>query len=148
MDVVAPMDTTTTGGGGQQRQQQPKRKIEVKKWNTVAVWSWSTSFDSCAICRNTLHEPSIEFQASNTRGQGEEEGLSIAVRFFLVFSFFFFLSLSLSLSSKATTKASSSYTSSLDRSSPSSSSACVRVSSRLGLVMIRREIQNEIWKKL
>ena len=93
--AAAPMDTTTGGGQQQQqRQQHPKRKIEVKKWNAVAVWSWSTSFDSCAICRNTLHEPSIEFQASNTRGQGEEEGLSIAVRFFR----FFFLSFSLSLS--------------------------------------------------
>mmetsp|Transcript_11240 Transcript_11240/g.31780 ORF Transcript_11240/g.31780 Transcript_11240/m.31780 type:complete len:124 (+) Transcript_11240:49-420(+) len=73
-DDAAPMDTATTTG----QQNQPKRKIEVKKWNAVAVWSWSTSFDSCAICRNTLHEPSIEFQASNVRGQGEEEGLSIA----------------------------------------------------------------------
>ena len=56
-----------------------KRKIEVKKWNAVAVWSWSTSFDSCAICRNTLHEPSIEFQA-NSQQEGAD-GLSIAVRF-------------------------------------------------------------------
>ena len=56
-----------------------KRKIEVKKWNAVAVWSWSTSFDSCAICRNTLHEPSIEFQA-NSQQEGDD-GLSIAVRF-------------------------------------------------------------------
>ena len=55
-----------------------KRKIEVKKWNAVAVWSWSTSFDSCAICRNTLHEPSIEFQA-NSQQEGAD-GLSIAVR--------------------------------------------------------------------
>ena len=56
-----------------------KRKIEVKKWNAVAVWSWSTSFDSCAICRNTLHEPSIEYQA-NSQQEGDD-GLSIAVRF-------------------------------------------------------------------
>ena len=60
----------TTGGS--------KRKIEVKKWNAVAVWSWSTSFDSCAICRNTLHEPSIEYQA-NSQQEGAD-GLSIAVR--------------------------------------------------------------------
>ena len=59
-----------------------KRKIEVKKWNAVAVWSWSTSFDSCAICRNTLHEPSIEFQA-NSQQEGAD-GLSIAVRFYIV----------------------------------------------------------------
>ena len=89
-DDAAPMDTTATTTTGQQQNQQPKRKIEVKKWNAVAVWSWSTSFDSCAICRNTLHEPSIEFQASNVRGQGEEEGLSIAVRFFFSLMIIFF----------------------------------------------------------
>jgi len=61
-----------------------KRKIEVKKWNAVAVWSWSTSFDSCAICRNTLHEPSIEFQA-NSQQEGAD-GLSIAVRLSRLFS--------------------------------------------------------------
>lgn len=72
----------TTGGS--------KRKIEVKKWNAVAVWSWSTSFDSCAICRNTLHEPSIEFQA-NSQQEGAD-GLSIAVRFtimYILLSFYF-----------------------------------------------------------
>jgi hypothetical protein len=125
--AAAPMDTTTGGGQQQQqRQQHPKRKIEVKKWNAVAVWSWSTSFDSCAICRNTLHEPSIEFQASNTRGQGEEEGLSIAVRFFR----FFFLSFSLSLSLQKRRQKRRPRRLSIDRSSPSSSSVCVRVSSR------------------
>ena len=69
-----------------------KRKIEVKKWNAVAVWSWSTSFDSCAICRNTLHEPSIEFQANSQ--QDGADGLSIAVRFtsmrvYMLLSFYF-----------------------------------------------------------
>ena len=67
------------GGGGAAASANTKRKIEVKKWNAVAVWSWSTSFDSCAICRNTLHEPSIEFQA-NSQQEGAD-GLSIAVRF-------------------------------------------------------------------
>jgi hypothetical protein len=84
---------------GEQKNNAPharaKRKIEVKKWNAVAVWSWSTSFDSCAICRNSLHEPSIEYQANNQMG---DEGLSIAVShvvngvpviFFFVFCFFF-----------------------------------------------------------
>ena len=53
-----------------------KRKIEVKKWNAVAVWSWSICTDTCAICRNSLHEPSIEYQANPT--SASEEGLSIA----------------------------------------------------------------------
>ena len=67
------------GAGTESTTTTTKRKIEVKKWNAVAVWSWSTSFDSCAICRNTLHEPSIEFQA-NSQQEGAD-GLSIAVRF-------------------------------------------------------------------
>ena len=70
------------GGGGAAASANTKRKIEVKKWNAVAVWSWSTSFDSCAICRNTLHEPSIEFQA-NSQQEGAD-GLSIAVRLYVV----------------------------------------------------------------
>ena len=72
-------EQTTLGAAGTATSNATKRKIEVKKWNAVAVWSWSTSFDSCAICRNTLHEPSIEFQA-NSQQEGAD-GLSIAVRF-------------------------------------------------------------------
>ncbi len=75
-----------------------KRKIEVKKWNAVAVWSWSTSFDSCAICRNTLHEPSIEFQA-NSQQEGAD-GLSIAVRFTSMRAYVALVSLSFALSRK------------------------------------------------
>jgi RING-box protein 1 len=47
----------------------------MKKWNAVAVWSWSICTDTCAICRNSLHEPSIEYQANPT--SASEEGLSI-----------------------------------------------------------------------
>ena len=39
------------------------RRFKVKKWNAVAVWSWNVLTDTCAICRNNLHEPSIEYQA-------------------------------------------------------------------------------------
>lgn len=52
------------------------RRFEVKKWNAVAVWSWSICTDTCAICRNSLHEPSIEYQANPSAAS--EEGLSIA----------------------------------------------------------------------
>jgi RING-box protein 1 len=53
-----------------------KKRFEVKKWNAVAVWSWSICTDTCAICRNSLHEPSIEYQANPT--SASEEGLSIS----------------------------------------------------------------------
>jgi hypothetical protein len=80
MDTDKAVAPTTTATAATTTTPTTKRKIEVKKWNAVAVWSWSTSFDSCAICRNTLHEPSIEFQA-NSQQEGAD-GLSIAVRFF------------------------------------------------------------------
>jgi len=50
--------------------------FEIKKWSAVAVWSWSICTDTCAICRNSLHEASIEFQANPSAAS--EEGLSIA----------------------------------------------------------------------
>lgn len=37
-------------------------KFEIKKWNAVTMWSWDICADTCAICRNSLNEPSIEYQ--------------------------------------------------------------------------------------
>ena len=38
--------------------------FEIKKWNAVTMWSWDISAETCAICRNSLNEPSIEYQVS------------------------------------------------------------------------------------
>jgi RING-box protein 1 len=40
------------------------------------MWSWDICADTCAICRNSLNEPSIEYQASPS--PANENGLSIA----------------------------------------------------------------------
>jgi RING-box protein 1 len=37
-------------------------RFEIKKWNAVTMWSWDICADTCAICRNSLNEPSIEYQ--------------------------------------------------------------------------------------
>merc|ERR1719498_529922 len=37
-------------------------RFEIKKWNAVCMWSWDICADTCAICRNSLNEPSIEYQ--------------------------------------------------------------------------------------
>ena len=47
----------STGGGAAVR-------FEIKKWNAVAMWSWDICADTCAICRNSLNEPSIEYQVN------------------------------------------------------------------------------------
>mmetsp|Transcript_4478 Transcript_4478/g.9727 ORF Transcript_4478/g.9727 Transcript_4478/m.9727 type:complete len:132 (+) Transcript_4478:112-507(+) len=51
-------------------------KFEIKKWNAVAMWSWDICADTCAICRNSLNEPSIEWQGNPTITN--DNGLSIA----------------------------------------------------------------------
>lgn len=45
------------------------KRFEIKKWNAVAMWSWAICTDTCAICRNNLYEPSIEYQANPTGEQ-------------------------------------------------------------------------------
>ena len=42
----------------------------------VCMWSWDMRADTCAICRNSLNEPSIEYQANPS--PNNENGLSIA----------------------------------------------------------------------
>ena len=39
-------------------------RFEIKKWNAVTMWSWDICADTCAICRNSLNEPSIEYQVT------------------------------------------------------------------------------------
>jgi len=53
-----------------------KVSFTIKKWNAVAFWSWDIYTDTCAICRNPLHGPSIEYQANPS--PAFEAGLSIA----------------------------------------------------------------------
>ena len=66
MDVDQPIAGTSAdaerkgkgkGGGG--------KRFEIKKWNAVAMWSWAICTDTCAICRNNLYEPSIEYQVQS-----------------------------------------------------------------------------------
>lgn len=54
------------------------KRFEVKKWNAVAFWSWDVEQDRCAICRNSIYEPSIEIQAA---------GLTVSTRSSLVWTF-------------------------------------------------------------
>jgi hypothetical protein len=35
----------------------------VRKWKVVGTWSYNFESDTCAICRNSLYEPSLEVQA-------------------------------------------------------------------------------------
>ncbi|KAH8281198.1 hypothetical protein KR018_011923 [Drosophila ironensis] len=43
---------------------EPQKRIEVLKWNAVALWSFEVCVDDCAICRNDVRQPCIECQAN------------------------------------------------------------------------------------
>lgn len=56
----APEDGASAGGSSSSSVTQ--NRFEIKKWNAVCMWSWDICADTCAICRNSLNEPSIEYQ--------------------------------------------------------------------------------------
>lgn len=47
-------------------------RIEIKKWNAVALWTWDIETDMCAICRNNNMEPCIDCQASGQDAKDTE----------------------------------------------------------------------------
>lgn len=32
------------------------KRIEIKQWNAVALWSWNVTVENCAICKNSINE--------------------------------------------------------------------------------------------
>lgn len=51
-------------------------QTRTTKYFQQAMWSWDICADTCAICRNSLNEPSIEYQANPS--PTNDNGLSIA----------------------------------------------------------------------
>lgn len=41
--------------------------ITVNQWDAVALWSWNTQAESCAICKNALVDACIDCQVANER---------------------------------------------------------------------------------
>jgi E3 ubiquitin-protein ligase RBX1 len=83
-DAVPAVEAAGSGVGGEASSSsssssssgQTAPRFEIKKWNAVTMWSWDICADTCAICRNSLNEPSIEYQANPS--PNNENGLSIA----------------------------------------------------------------------
>lgn len=85
-DVTMEEAAAVAGGGEEKETPQedskkvkkslPAPRFEIKKWNSIAMWSWDICADTCAICRNSLNEPSIEYQANPSATN--DNGLSIA----------------------------------------------------------------------
>lgn len=59
---AAPMDESSGHKDESSSSSNLAPRFEIKKWNAVTMWSWDICADTCAICRNSLNEPSIEYQ--------------------------------------------------------------------------------------
>lgn len=64
--LVLQVDQSNTQQQEKKGKNKSGKRFEIKKWNAVAMWSWAICTDTCAICRNNLYEPSIEYQANPT----------------------------------------------------------------------------------
>ena len=64
MDIDQP-GPSTTEDAGKGKAKGGACNFELKKWDAVAMWSWAITTDTCAICRNNLYEPSIEYQVGD-----------------------------------------------------------------------------------
>ena len=64
MDVEQTAPSAEDKGKGTPTAPSNGKRFEIKKWNAVAMWSWAICTDTCAICRNNLYEPSIEYQVA------------------------------------------------------------------------------------
>ena len=62
-------DLTSLSSENKKEETAHKVQVTVKKWNAVALWSWDTTPDTCAICRNLNMELCIECQV-----RGDQEG--------------------------------------------------------------------------
>jgi RING-box protein 1 len=40
------------------------KRIEIKQWNAVALWSWNVAVENCGICKNSINEACLECQAN------------------------------------------------------------------------------------
>ena len=56
MDVEASShaDSGSSAPASSSSKQVQQPRFEIKKWNAVALWSWDTQVDNCAICRNHI----------------------------------------------------------------------------------------------
>ena len=61
-DISNTGDHSASGIGSESVSSTETVRFEIKKWNAVTMWSWDICADTCAICRNSLNEPSIEYQ--------------------------------------------------------------------------------------
>ncbi|XP_036206008.1 RING-box protein 2-like [Myotis myotis] len=63
-DAEEPCALSSHSGGAGSKSGGDKM-FSLKKWNTVAMWSWDVERDTCAICRVQVMDACLRCQAEN-----------------------------------------------------------------------------------
>ncbi|XP_012442687.2 uncharacterized protein LOC105767665 [Gossypium raimondii] len=68
----ASMSTQTSGSTAPSSSTEEPKHFDMKKWSSVAFWSWDIAVDNCAVCRNHIMDLCIECQANQIHGADNE----------------------------------------------------------------------------
>nr|KJB54495.1 hypothetical protein B456_009G036200 [Gossypium raimondii] len=66
------MSTQTSGSTAPSSSTEEPKHFDMKKWSSVAFWSWDIAVDNCAVCRNHIMDLCIECQANQIHGADNE----------------------------------------------------------------------------
>ncbi|KAH1067556.1 hypothetical protein J1N35_032543 [Gossypium stocksii] len=66
------MSTQTSGSTAPSSSTEEPKHFDMKKWSSVALWSWDIVVDNCAVCRNHIMDLCIECQANQIDGADNE----------------------------------------------------------------------------
>ncbi|MBA0744847.1 hypothetical protein Gogos_007451 [Gossypium gossypioides] len=66
------MSTQTSGSTAPSSSTEEPKHFDMKKWSSVAFWSWDIVVDNCAVCRNHIMDLCIECQANQIHGADNE----------------------------------------------------------------------------
>lgn len=73
------MDDEKMGDENSDNEKKPEKLFTLKKWNSVAYWSWDCSSDTCAICRVQVMDNCLRCQAESKKDSVNNKDVTCVV---------------------------------------------------------------------